>query len=50
MKKAFDNQKKQILILEADQLYEVVKDEEFANEAMQAAEKKINFKKSKKYK
>ena len=32
----------------ADQLYEVVKDEKFATEAMQAAEKKIKHQKSKK--
>ena len=38
--------KDELLILWlADQLYDVVKDEKFANEAMQAAEKKINFKK-----
>ena len=29
----------------ADQIYEVVKDEKMANEAMQVAEKKINLKK-----
>ena len=40
--------KDELLILWlADQLYDVVKDEKFANEAMQAAEKKINFKKRK---
>ena len=40
--------KDELLILWlADQLYNVVKDEKFANEAMQAAEKKINFKKRK---
>jgi hypothetical protein len=40
--------KDELLILWlADQLYDVVKDEKFANEAMQAAEKKINFKKHK---
>ena len=32
----------------ADQIYEVVKDEKMANEAMQVAEKKINLKKRKK--
>ena len=32
----------------ADQIYAVVKDEKFANEAMQVADKKINFKKRKK--
>ena len=32
----------------ADQIYAVVKDEKFANEAMQVADKKINFKKNKK--
>lgn len=32
----------------ADQIYAVVKDEKFANEAMQVADKKINFKKKKK--
>ena len=32
----------------ADQLYDVVKDEKLANEAMQVAEKKINLKKQKK--
>ncbi len=32
----------------ADQLYDVVKDEILANEAMQVAEKKINLKKQKK--
>jgi transcriptional regulator with XRE-family HTH domain len=32
----------------ADQIYAVVKDEKFANEAMQVADKKINLKKSKK--
>jgi transcriptional regulator with XRE-family HTH domain len=32
----------------ADQIYAVVKDEKLANEAMQLAEKKINFKKSNK--
>ncbi|MEI8110091.1 MAG: helix-turn-helix transcriptional regulator [Chitinophagia bacterium] len=31
----------------ADQIYEVVKDEKMANEAMQVAEKKLNFKKRK---
>jgi hypothetical protein len=31
----------------ADQIYAVVKDEKFANEAMQVADKKINFKKRK---
>ncbi len=36
--------KDELLILWlADQLYNVVKDEKFANEAMQIAEKKINF-------
>ena len=40
--------KDELLILWlAEQLYDVVKDEKFANEAMQAAEKKINFKKRK---
>ena len=40
--------KDELLILWlADQLYDVVKDEKFANEAMQAAEKKINLKKKK---
>jgi hypothetical protein len=29
----------------ADQIYDVVKDEKMANEAMQVAEKKINLKK-----
>ena len=32
----------------ADQIYAVVKDEKLANEAMQVAEKKINFKQPKK--
>jgi transcriptional regulator with XRE-family HTH domain len=32
----------------ADQIYAVVKDEKFANEAMQVADKKINFKNRKK--
>ena len=32
----------------ADQIYEVVKDEKLANEAMQVAEKNINLKKCKK--
>ncbi len=32
----------------ADQIYAVVKDEKFANEAMQVADKKINLKKRKK--
>ena len=32
----------------ADQIYEVVKDEKMANEAMQATEEKIKFKKRKK--
>ena len=32
----------------ADQIYAVVKDEKLANEAMQVADKKINFKKNKK--
>lgn len=32
----------------ADQIYEVIKDEKLANEAMQVAEKKINLKKRKK--
>jgi len=32
----------------ADQIYAVVKDEKLANEAMQVADKKINFKKRKK--
>lgn len=32
----------------ADQLYDVVKDEKFASEAMQVAEEKINLKKKKK--
>lgn len=32
----------------ADQIYAVIKDEKFANEAMQVAEKKIKYKKSKK--
>ena len=32
----------------ADQIYAVVKDEKFANEAMQVADKKINFKRKKK--
>ncbi|MDZ4668545.1 MAG: helix-turn-helix transcriptional regulator [bacterium] len=32
----------------ADQIYAVVKDEKFANEAMQVADKKINLKKKKK--
>ena len=32
----------------ADQIYAVVKDEKFANEAMQAVDKKINLKKKKK--
>lgn len=32
----------------ADQIYEVVKDEKMANQAMQVAEKKINLKKHKK--
>lgn len=42
-------EKDELLILWlADQLYDVVKDEKFANEAMQVAEKKINFKKRKK--
>ena len=31
----------------ADQIYDVVKDEKMANEAMQVAEKKINLKKKK---
>jgi len=31
----------------ADQIYAVVKDEKFANEAMQVADKKINFRKRK---
>jgi len=31
----------------ADQIYAVVKDEKLANEAMQVAEKKINYKKKK---
>jgi HTH-type transcriptional regulator, competence development regulator len=40
--------KDELLILWlADQLYAVVKDEKFASEAMQAAEKKINLKKRK---
>ena len=39
--------KDELLILWlADQLYDVVRDEKFANEAMQAAKKKINFKKA----
>jgi len=38
--------KDELLILWlADQLYDVVKDEKLANEAMQVAEKKINLKK-----
>ena len=42
-------EKDELLILWlADQLYDVVKDEKLANEAMQVAEKKINFKKRKK--
>lgn len=42
-------EKDELLILWlADQLYDVVKDEKLANEAMQVAEKKINLKKSKK--
>ncbi len=41
--------KDELLILWlADQLYDVVKDEKFANEAMQVADKKINLKKSRK--
>ncbi len=41
-------EKDELLILWlADQLYDVVKDEKLANEAMQVAEKKINFKKRK---
>jgi len=41
--------KDELLILWlADQLYDVVKDEKLANEAMQVAEKKINLKKLKK--
>jgi hypothetical protein len=32
----------------ADQIYAVVKDEKFANEAMQVTEEKINLKKKKK--
>ena len=32
----------------ADKIYAVVKDEKFANEAMQVADKKINLKKRKK--
>jgi len=42
-----DEQELQTLWL-ADQIYAVVKDEKFANEAMQAVEKKINLKKKKK--
>ena len=43
------NEKDELLILWlADQLYDVVKDEKLANEAMQVAEKKINLKKRKK--
>ena len=39
-------EKDELLILWlADQLYDVVKDEKLANEAMQVAEKKINLKK-----
>jgi len=34
----------------ADQIYEVVKDEKMANEAMQVAEEKINLNKKKKSK
>ena len=42
-------EKDELLILWlADQLYDVVKDEKLANEAMQVAEKKINLKKRKK--
>ena len=42
-------EKDELLILWlADQLYDVVKDEKLANEAMQLAEKKINLKKRKK--
>ena len=42
-------EKDELLILWlADQLYDVVKDEKLANEAMQVAEKKINLKKLKK--
>ena len=41
-------EKNELMILWlADQLYDVVKDEKLANEAMQAAVKKINFKKRK---
>lgn len=42
-------EKDELLILWlADKLYDVVKDEKLANEAMQVAEKKINLKKRKK--
>ena len=42
-------EKDELLILWlADKLYDVVKDEKLANEAMQVAEKKINLKKLKK--
>ena len=42
-------EKDELLILWlADQLYDVVKDEKLANEAMQVAEQKINSKKRKK--